>query len=85
MSTLVDLAISAHGGMDRRKRLSTVSAHLRVGGRPALWWRSAALPAGQAPCAEAATAYRWWDQQGQPPIEAWQWTVTAHRQRISLA
>jgi hypothetical protein len=34
---------------------------------------------------EAATAYRWWDQQGQPPIEAWQWTVTAHRQRISLA
>jgi hypothetical protein len=35
MSTLVDLAISAHGGMDRRKRLSTVSAHLRVGG--ALW------------------------------------------------
>ena len=32
MSTLVDLAISAHGGMDRRKRLSTVSAHLRVGG-----------------------------------------------------
>jgi hypothetical protein len=35
MSTLVDLAISAHGGMDRRKRLSTVSAHPRVGG--ALW------------------------------------------------
>ncbi len=35
MNTLVDLAISAHGGMDRRKRLSTVSAHLRMGG--ALW------------------------------------------------
>jgi hypothetical protein len=35
MNTLVDLAISAHGGMDRRKRLSTVSAHLRVGG--VLW------------------------------------------------
>jgi protein-L-isoaspartate O-methyltransferase len=33
---------------------------------------------------EAATAYRWWAQQGQPPIEAWQWTVTPHRQRISL-
>jgi hypothetical protein len=35
MSTLVDLAISAHGGMGRWERLSTVSAHLRVGG--ALW------------------------------------------------
>ncbi|MGH3803035.1 MAG: methyltransferase domain-containing protein [Pseudonocardiaceae bacterium] len=34
---------------------------------------------------EAAAAYRWWDQQDQPPIEAWQWTVTPHRQRISLA
>ncbi len=33
---------------------------------------------------ETATAYRWWDQQGQPPIEAWQWTVTPHQQRISL-
>jgi protein-L-isoaspartate O-methyltransferase len=33
---------------------------------------------------EAVTAYRWWDQHGQPPIEAWQWTVTPHRQRISL-
>jgi protein-L-isoaspartate(D-aspartate) O-methyltransferase len=33
---------------------------------------------------EAATAYHWWDQQGQPPIEAWQWTITAHRQRIHL-
>jgi hypothetical protein len=35
MSTLVDLAISVHGEMDRRKRVSPVSAHLRVGG--ALW------------------------------------------------
>jgi hypothetical protein len=35
MSDLVDLAISTHGGMDRWRRLSTVSAHLRVGG--ALW------------------------------------------------
>jgi hypothetical protein len=26
MSTLVDLAISAHGGMDRRKRLSTATS-----------------------------------------------------------
>ncbi len=35
MSDLVDLAISAHGGMDQWRWLSTVSAHLRVGG--ALW------------------------------------------------
>jgi protein-L-isoaspartate O-methyltransferase len=34
---------------------------------------------------EAATAYRWWNQQGQPAIETWQWTITPHRQRISLA
>lgn len=33
---------------------------------------------------EAATAYHWWDHQGQPPIDAWQWTITAHRQRIHL-
>ena len=33
---------------------------------------------------EASTAYHWWDQHGQPPIEAWQWTITAHRQRIHL-
>lgn len=33
---------------------------------------------------EAATAYRCWDQQGQPPIEAWQWTITSHQQRINL-
>lgn len=33
---------------------------------------------------EVAAAYRWWDQQGQPPIEGWQWTVAPHQQRISL-
>ncbi len=33
---------------------------------------------------EAAAAYRWWDQQGQPLIEDWQWTVTPHRQRTTL-
>jgi protein-L-isoaspartate O-methyltransferase len=33
---------------------------------------------------EAATAYHWWDQQGQPPIEAWQWTVAPHHQQITL-
>ncbi|MGH3936730.1 MAG: methyltransferase domain-containing protein [Pseudonocardiaceae bacterium] len=33
---------------------------------------------------EAATAYRWWDQQGQPSLEAWQWTITPHRQHINL-
>jgi len=51
MSTLVDLAISAHGGMDRRKRLSTVSAHLGWAapcgpsrGRRALWAMSTSRP-----------------------------------------
>jgi protein-L-isoaspartate(D-aspartate) O-methyltransferase len=34
---------------------------------------------------EAVAAYRWWDQHGKPGIEDWQWTITAHRQRISLA
>ena len=33
---------------------------------------------------EAATAYRWWDQHGKPGIEAWQWTITPHQQRINL-
>jgi protein-L-isoaspartate(D-aspartate) O-methyltransferase len=33
---------------------------------------------------EAATAYHWWDQHGQPPIEAWQWTITPHHQQITL-
>jgi hypothetical protein len=32
MSDLVDVAISAHGGLDRWRQLRTVSAHLRVGG-----------------------------------------------------
>lgn len=35
MSDLVDVAISAHGGLDRWRQLRTVSAPLRVGG--ALW------------------------------------------------
>ncbi len=34
---------------------------------------------------EAAVAYRWWVQQGRPPIESWRWTVTSHRQRLGLA
>ncbi|MBV9160661.1 MAG: hypothetical protein JO281_03690 [Pseudonocardiales bacterium] len=33
---------------------------------------------------EATAAYHWWDHQGQPPIEAWQWTITPHRQQINL-
>jgi DDE domain len=35
MSDLVDVAISAHGGLDRWRQLRPVSAPLRVGG--ALW------------------------------------------------
>jgi protein-L-isoaspartate O-methyltransferase len=34
---------------------------------------------------EAAAAYRWWEQHGEPGIEDWQWTITPHRQQISLA
>ncbi len=34
---------------------------------------------------EAAAAYPWWDQHAKPGIEDWQWTITPHRQRISLA
>jgi hypothetical protein len=34
---------------------------------------------------EAAAAYQWWDRHGKPGIEDWQWTITPHRQRISLA
>jgi protein-L-isoaspartate O-methyltransferase len=33
---------------------------------------------------EAVAAYRWWDQHGKPGIEAWQWTITPHQQRINL-
>jgi hypothetical protein len=32
MSDLVDIAISAHGGLDRWRQLHPVSAPLRVGG-----------------------------------------------------
>ncbi|MGH3621929.1 MAG: rRNA adenine N-6-methyltransferase family protein [Sciscionella sp.] len=33
---------------------------------------------------EVETAYRWWQQHGKPPIEAWTWTVTRDRQRVEL-
>ncbi len=32
----------------------------------------------------ADTAYRWWQQHGQPPLSAWRWTITADRQSCTL-
>lgn len=34
---------------------------------------------------EVETAYRWWQSQGGPPVEAWMWTITPDRQSITLA
>jgi protein-L-isoaspartate O-methyltransferase len=33
---------------------------------------------------DAETAYRWWRSQGEPPLEAWLWTVGPTRQSIAL-
>lgn len=33
---------------------------------------------------EAETAYRWWQQRGEPPLSAWRWTITPERQSITL-
>lgn len=33
---------------------------------------------------EAETAYRWWQQRGEPPLSAWRWTITPDRQSITL-
>lgn len=33
---------------------------------------------------EAETAYRWWQQRGEPPLSAWRWTITPDRQSIML-
>lgn len=33
---------------------------------------------------EAETAYRWWKRNGEPPIEAWEWTITRDRQSVTL-
>ncbi|WIY01842.1 methyltransferase domain-containing protein [Amycolatopsis mongoliensis] len=33
---------------------------------------------------EAEAAYRWWRQRGAPPLEAWNWTVSADRQTVTL-
>lgn len=33
---------------------------------------------------ETEVAYRWWQQRGEPPLEAWEWTVTPDRQSVSL-
>lgn len=33
---------------------------------------------------EAEAAYRWWQRCGEPPSEAWLWTITAERQTVTL-
>lgn len=33
---------------------------------------------------QAEAAYRWWQQQGQPPISAWEWAITPERQSVTL-
>lgn len=33
---------------------------------------------------EVATAYRWWLDADQPPVEAWRFTVTPSGQRVEL-
>lgn len=32
----------------------------------------------------AEAAYRWWQQRGEPPLSAWQWTITPDRQSVAL-
>lgn len=33
---------------------------------------------------ETQTAYRWWQMQGEPALEAWEWTITPDRQSVTL-
>jgi protein-L-isoaspartate O-methyltransferase len=32
----------------------------------------------------AETAYRWWQERGEPPLSAWEWTITPDRQSVTL-
>jgi protein-L-isoaspartate O-methyltransferase len=32
----------------------------------------------------AEAAYRWWQRRGEPPLEAWLWTITPDRQSITI-
>ncbi len=32
----------------------------------------------------AEAAYRWWQERGEPPLSAWQWTITPGRQTVAL-
>ncbi|WP_232376397.1 methyltransferase domain-containing protein [Amycolatopsis aidingensis] len=32
----------------------------------------------------AEAAYRWWVERGEPPLSAWEWTVTPDRQSVTL-
>ncbi|MGI8308907.1 hypothetical protein [Saccharopolyspora hattusasensis] len=32
----------------------------------------------------AEAAYRWWVERGEPPLSAWEWTITPDRQSVAL-
>lgn len=32
----------------------------------------------------AEAAYRWWVERGEPPLSAWEWTITPDRQSVTL-
>ncbi|SDP76145.1 Protein-L-isoaspartate O-methyltransferase [Actinopolyspora xinjiangensis] len=32
----------------------------------------------------AEAAYRWWQERGEPPLSAWEWTITPDRQSVTL-